>query len=255
MHHNIKKTRKILLIMLTIMCLIIASILSVSQHIKTLEKDNILGRYTEGSTVASNALYESARDFKAEAIIVPGAAILSDKTPSPVLKARLDVAIDLYNNKVAKKILLTGDGDNSQDYYDEISSMLSYVKERGVADEDVFCDHKGYSTFESMVRAKQIFGIDRAIVVSQSFHLPRAVYIGQKMDMKTRGIASDQVGSNDISWGNFKNEKIKITLREIMARNKDFFILKFKAIPEFKDERINIDGDGRITHTIEKNNK
>ena len=252
MFNNIRKTRKIVLIILIAVCLSIASILSVSQHIKTLEKDNILGRYTEGSTVASNVLYERARDFRADAIIVPGAAILSDKTPSPVLKARLDVAIDLYDKRVATKILLTGDGDNSQDYYDEISSMLSYVKEKGVPDEDIFCDHKGYSTLESMVRAKQIFGLERAIVVSQSFHLPRAVYIGQKMDMKTRGIGSDQVGPKDISRGNLKNEKIKIMLREVMARNKDFFILKFKKIPEFQDERINIDGDGTRTHTIEE---
>ena len=92
---------------------IIASILSVSQHIKTLEKDNIIGRYQEGANTASDALYKKATDFGAEAIIVPGAAILSDKTPSPVLRARLDVAVDLYDKNVARKILLTGDGDNA----------------------------------------------------------------------------------------------------------------------------------------------
>lgn len=193
MFHNMKKSRKIMLIILMVVVFIIASILSVSQHIKTLEKDNIIGRYQESSDTASDALYNKATDFGAEAIIVPGAAILSDKTPSPVLRARLDVAVDLYDKNVARKILLTGDGDNAQDYYDEISSMLAYIKGKGIPDEDIFCDHKGYSTFESMVRAKQVFGIDRAIVVSQTFHLPRAVYIGQKMDMKTRGIASDQV--------------------------------------------------------------
>lgn len=255
MFHNMKKSRKIMLIILMVVVFIIASILSVSQHIKTLEKANIIGRYQEGADKASDTLYKKATDFGAEAIIVPGAAILSDKTPSPALRARLDVAVDLYDKKVAKKLLLTGDGDNSQDYYDEISSMLAYIKGKGIPDEDIFCDHKGYSTFESMVRAKQVFGIDRAIVVSQTFHLPRAVYIGQKMDMKTRGIGSDQLGPKDKNKGNFNNEKTRIILREIMARNKDFFILKFKKIPKFGDDRINIDGDGTKTHIIEKSHK
>lgn len=252
MFHNMKKSRKIMLIILMVVVFIIASILSVSQHIKTLEKDNIIGRYQEGSDTASDALYNKATDFGAEAIIVPGAAILSDKTPSPVLRARLDVAVDLYDKNVARKILLTGDGDNAQDYYDEISSMLAYIKGKGIPDEDIFCDHKGYSTFESMVRAKQVFGIDRAIVVSQTFHLPRAVYIGQKMDMKTRGIASDQVWPKEIYRGILRDENRKLILREIMARNKDFFILKFKKIPNLMDEKIDINGDGTRTHTIAK---
>lgn len=252
MFHNMKKSRKIMLIILMVVVFIIASILSVSQHIKTLEKDNIIGRYQEGSDTASDALYNKATDFGAEAIIVPGAAILSDKTPSPVLRARLDVAVDLYDKNVARKILLTGDGDNAQDYYDEISSMLAYIKGKGIPDEDIFCDHKGYSTFESMVRAKQVFGIDRAIVVSQTFHLPRAVYIGQKMDMKTRGIASDQVWPKEIHRGILRDENRKLILREIMARNKDFFILKFKKIPNLMDEKIDINGDGTRTHTIAK---
>lgn len=252
MYQHRKKIRKIIILILVIILLIIASILSVSEHVKTLEEDNIIGRYTEDSTSKSYSMYERARDFRPNVIIVPGAAILSDKTPSPILKARLDVAVDLYEKNVAQKILLTGDGDNSQEFYDEISAMLAYIKGRGIPDADIFCDHKGYSTFESMVRAKQVFGIERAIVVSQTFHLPRAIYIGQKMNVKTRGIASDQVGPRDIRSGSFKDGKIKIMLRETMARNKDFFLLKLKKIPKFRDEKIDIDGDGTKTHTITK---
>lgn len=252
MYQRKKRIRKIIILILVIILLIIASILSVSQHVKTLEEENIIGRYTENSNAQSYVMYERARDFRAEAIIVPGAAILSDKTPSPILKARLDVAADLYDNNVARKILLTGDGDNSQEYYDEISAMLAYIKEKGIPDEDIFCDHKGYSTIESMVRAKQVFGIDRAIVVSQTFHLPRAIYIGQKTDMKTRGIASDQVGPSTLSSGKFEDEKVKMWMRETMARNKDFFLLKFNKGPYFESENIDINGNGTTTHTIEK---
>ena len=252
MYQHRKKIRKIIILILVIILLIIASILSVSQHVKTLEEDNIIGRYTESSTSESYTMYERARDFRPNVIIVPGAAILSDKTPSPMLKARLDVAADLYEQKVAQRILLTGDSDNSQEFYDEISSMLSYIKGKGIPDEAIFCDHKGYSTFESMVRAKQVFGIKRAIVVSQTFHLPRAIYIGQKMDIKTRGIASDQVGPRDVSSSHFKDRKFKIMLRETLARNKDFFLLKFKKIPQFRDEKIDIEGDGTMTHTLAK---
>ena len=252
MYQRKKKKRKIILLIVLIIFFLVASILSVSQHIVTLEEENIIGKYIENSTSQSYVMYERARDFRAEAIIVPGAAILSDKTPSPILKARLDVAADLYENKVARKILLTGDGDNSQEFYDEISAMLAYIKEKGIPEEDIFCDHKGYSTIESMVRAKQVFGIDRAIVVSQTFHLPRAIYIGQKTDMKTRGIASDQVGPKNINRGKFKDEKIKMMIRETMARNKDFFLLKLKKGPHFENENIDIEGDGRTTHVLDK---
>lgn len=241
MYRNKKKRNKITLSISAIILILIFSITIISLHVKTLEAPNIIGSYKANETSLSKEEIKRARDFGAEAVIVPGAAILSDKTPSPILKARLDSAYDLYSKGVAPKILLTG--DDTGDYYDEISSMLIYMTEKGVPGEDIFCDHQGTNTFKSMVRAKQVFGIERAIVVTQSFHLPRAIYIGQKVNMKTRGISSDQVGPKEI-----RKENARLMIREIMARNKDFILLKFKKVPKYEGETVNISGDGTSTH-------
>ena len=241
MYQKKKKRKKIILPISAGLLVLIFSIAAISQHVKTLEEPNILGSYKgDGSSLSASAV-EAARDFGAEAIIVPGAAILSDNTPSPILKARLDAAFDMYSMGLAPKVLLTG--DDTGDYYDEISVMLEYMKGKGMPGEDIFCDHQGINTFKSMVRAKQVFGVDRAIVVTQSFHLPRAIYIGQNADMKTRGIASDQVGPKEV-----RKDNVRLIIREIMARNKDFFALKFKKVPKYKGETVDISGDGTVTH-------
>lgn len=241
MYQKRKKRKKIIISISAILLILIFSIAAISQHIKTLEESNILGSYRGNDSSLSGQSVEAVRDFGAEAIIVPGAAVLSGNTPSPILKARLDAAFDLYSRGLAPKILLSGDGTG--DYYDEISVMLEYMKEKGVPGYDVFCDYQGINTYQSMVRAKQVFGVNRAIVVTQSFHLPRAIYIGQNADMKTRGIATDQVGPKEI-----RQDNVQLIFREIMARNKDFFALKFKKIPKYNGETVDISGDGTLTH-------
>ncbi|MCI5697703.1 MAG: ElyC/SanA/YdcF family protein [Clostridiales bacterium] len=241
MYQKRKKRKKIIISISAILLILIFSIAAISQHIKTLEEPNILGSYRGNDSSLSGQSVEAVRDFGAEAIIVPGAAVLSGNTPSPILKARLDAAFDLYSRGLAPKILLSGDGTG--DYYDEISVMLEYMKEKGVPGDDVFCDYQGINTYQSMVRAKQVFGVNRAIVVTQSFHLPRAIYIGQNADMKTRGIATDQVGPKEI-----RQDNVQLIFREIMARNKDFFALKFKKIPKYNGETVDISGDGTLTH-------
>lgn len=241
MYQKRKKRKKIIISISAILLILIFSIAAISQHIKTLEEPNILGSYRGNDSSLSGQSVEAVRDFGAEAIIVPGAAVLSGNTPSPILKARLDAAFDLYSRGLAPKILLSGDGTG--DYYDEISVMLEYMKEKGVPGDDVFCDYQGINTYQSMVRAKQVFGVNRAIVVTQSFHLPRAIYIGQNADMKTRGIATDQVRPKEI-----RQDNVQLIFREIMARNKDFFALKFKKIPKYNGETVDISGDGTLTH-------
>lgn len=234
-----KRRRKIAMGILGILILIGFSIYAISNHIRTLEKTNVLGRYTQEKISWDG---EKIKNFNADAIIVLGASVREDKKPSPILQARLDTALDLYKKGVAPKVLVSGDNDG-KDFYDEITPMLNYLKDGGVPSEDIFCDHKGYNTFASMVRAKQIFGIKHAVVVTQSFHLPRAIYIGQKADMKTRGVASDQIRPREIHKDN-----ILLIFREIMANNKDFWVLKWGKIPQYKDEKFDIEGDGSFTH-------
>lgn len=109
--------------------------------------------------------------------IVPGASVYKN-APSPVLKDRLDCALELYRQGKVRKILLSG--DNGSRYYNEVKPMLTYVLERNVNQRDVFVDHAGFRTLDTLVRAKEIFQVKDAIFVSQKFHQPRAAFIAKK---------------------------------------------------------------------------
>ena len=117
--------------------------------------------------------------------------------------------------------------------------MKQYVLERGIPKEDVFLDHAGFSTYESVYRAKAIFQVERAIIVTQKYHLYRALFIAKQLGLETIGISALErryVGQ----WGR--------DVREFLARNKDFFQAMLKPEPTFLGEVIPISGDGRLTH-------
>ena len=172
----------------------------------------------------------------ADCIMVLGAGIIDSETPSPMLKDRLDAAIMLYKAGAAPKILLTG--DNGTNEHNEIHVMLNYTRDAGVPDEDIFCDHAGFSTYESCYRAGSIFLIKKMIVVTQKYHLFRALYLAEKMGYDVLGAASDQ----ELYAGQFARE-----LREVAARNKDFFLVRTGA-GAMGGEEIPITGDGTVSH-------
>jgi SanA protein len=122
--------------------------------------------------------------------IVLGARVYSDGTPSPVLADRLDTGIELYRSGKVPKLLLTGDSDREE--HDEVEAMRTYVLERGVASEDIFLDRAGFSTFDSLYRARDVFLISEALVVTQDFHLPRAVYIARRLGLEAVGVSADR---------------------------------------------------------------
>ena len=153
-----------------------------------------------------------------------------------MLQDRLDMGIKLYKAGVAPKILMSG--DDGQVEYNEVSAMASYAKEKGVPGKDLFLDHAGFSTYESMYRAQYIFGIKNAIVVTQKYHEYRALYIGQRLGIDVTGVCAEDIkylgqGFRDI--------------REILARDKDFFKCIVKPDPTYLGEKIDIKGDGRVT--------
>lgn len=145
-----------------------------------------------------------------DCILVLGAGLSPDGTPSPMLEDRLELAIYLYWQGYSSKILLSG--DNGTEYYDEVTAMRNYVLGQGIPEAAVVCDYAGFSTYDSMYRAQGIFGVQRAIVVTQGYHLPRALFIGKALDIDVYGAAADQE--------TFSGQEIR-ELREIVARDKD----------------------------------
>lgn len=164
-----------------------------------------------------------------ECIMVLGASVTADGRPSSILRDRLDTAIDLYNKGVAPKLLLSG--DNGQMVYNEVQGMKNYALEAGVAEEDIFMDHAGFSTYESVYRAKYIFGVDSMVVVTQTYHLYRALYGCNRFGIETAGAAADQN-----SYGGQERREI----REVLARDKDFVKWIFKPEPTFLGDKIPI---------------
>lgn len=172
---------------------------------------------------------ESVLPRDADCIIVLGAGLKADGTPNHMLRDRLDLAVNLYEAGICKKLLLTG--DHGSDGYDEVNAMKDYVLSKGVPAEHVFLDHAGFSTYDSMYRARNIFCVEKAIVVTQKYHLYRAVYIGNGLGMDIYGISSDPYTYVGQAARN---------IREYLARVKDVFSVAFDVKPEYLGEKIDI---------------
>ncbi|WP_366921503.1 YdcF family protein [Metallumcola ferriviriculae] len=182
-------------------------------------------------------IFPAQRIEPVQAAIVLGARVYSDGRVSPMLADRLNKAIDLYQSGKAEKLLLSG--DHGQKSYDEVNTMRQFVLEKGVPSEDIFMDHAGFSTYDSMYRARDIFNIDRAAVITQEFHLPRAVFTARSLGIDAVGLKADQHTYYAENYYEF---------REILARNKAFlqlFILH--STPKYLGDAIPITGDGRVT--------
>jgi len=170
-------------------------------------------------------------DDVADCIIVLGARVYADRGLSPMLQDRVDEGIRLYNEGRAPKLLMSG--DNSVVNYNEVYAMKQYAVENGVPANAIFMDHAGFSTYDTMYRAKAVFAVETAIVVTQRYHLYRAVYVGQSLGIDIKGVAAKQIdypgqGSRDA--------------REIAARVKDFGMVVFRPEPKFLGDVIPITG-------------
>lgn len=179
---------------------------------------------------------DGARSLGADCVLVLGASVQPDGTPSPILRDRLDVGADLYEAGVAPKILVSG--DNGDDSYNEVASMKSYLVGKGVPSEDVFCDHCGFNTYDSMWRARNIFGVERVVVVTQTYHEYRALYNAEGVGMQARGVPSDLHAYANQMYYDF---------REVFARVKDFGQVLAKAKAATGGEFISLDQSGDVT--------
>lgn len=219
MNKIIKRILKIIGIIIAIGAIIILGInvyVKCSVNKKIVDVNNINGNY--------------------DVILVLGAGLRNGK-PSPVLKDRLDTAYELYEDGYSKKIIVSG--DHGKKYYDEVNVMKNYLLDKGVESNDIFMDHAGFSTYDSVYRAKEIFLTNNIIIVTQQFHLYRSLYIANKLGLDAIGVSA--------TLRNYSGS-VKFELREILARDKDFVKVMFKPEPTYLGDTIPVFGDGNVTN-------
>ncbi len=172
-----------------------------------------------------------------DCILVLGCGVLPDGTPTAMLEDRLKRGIELYENGAAPKLLMSG--DNGQQEYDEVNAMKNYALACNIPSTDVFMDHAGFSTYESVYRARDIFQAKKVIIVTQQYHLHRALHIAERLGLEAYGVSADYRAY----WGQTQRD-----IREILARNKDFVQSIIKPAPTFLGETIPVYGDGNLTN-------
>lgn len=221
-----KKKLKVAIIVLICLAVIgIGTVFSVNAYVKGVGSDDLL-------TAEQAAELEDV-----DCIIVLGCQVKDDGTPSDMLKDRLTRGIELYELGAAPKLLMSG--DHGREEYDEVGTMKQYAIDAGIPSEDIFMDHAGFSTYETVYRAKEIFGADKVIIVTQEYHLYRALYIAEKLGIEAYGVSSD--------YHTYAGQSMR-ECREILARCKDFVTTIFKPEPTYLGEAIPVSGNGDVTN-------
>ena len=172
-----------------------------------------------------------------DAVLVLGAKANRDGTPSLALKDRLDYALELYEKGKVKKILASGDHGTKE--YDEVNAMLNYLLDKGVPREDIFLDHAGFDTYDSIYRARDVFLVESVIISTQEFHMPRSLYIARNLGLESYGYSCDDKMIYNMFY---------LNARESLARVKAFLEVEvLHANPKYLGEAIPISGDGTAT--------
>lgn len=171
-----------------------------------------------------------------DCILVLGAFVRSDGSLSHMLEDRMTYGVDLYEQGAAPKLLLSG--DHGTKGYDEVNAMKTFALEAGVPEDDIFMDHAGFSTYESMYRARDVFAVQTVLVVTQGYHLYRAVYNARKLGLEAYGVASDPRSYGKVLYNN---------TREALARVKDFAYCILQPEPTYGGDVIPISGSGTAT--------
>lgn len=218
--------KKLIIALVILIALIIVGFvitILINQYVKNVNREKILEDFS------------NVKDI--DAILVLGCEVRPDGSLSPMLKDRLDRGIELYKIGVAPKVIVSG--DHGQDHYDETNAMKQYMIDNGVPSEDIFMDHAGFATYDSMYRAKYIFGVKKCLVVTQEYHLYRAMYIGNALGMETYGAAAAKTNY----YGQLGRD-----FREYLARNKDFVKCIIKPQSTYLGDSIPVSGNGDATN-------
>jgi vancomycin permeability regulator SanA len=208
------------------LCIIGAvAVFAINGRVKSVAKPNIL------------TLEQSTELQDVDCIIVLGCQVKADGSLSHMLRDRLERGVELYKQKSAPKLLMSG--DHGQINYDEVNAMKQYAIENGVPSEDVFMDHAGFSTYETIYRARDVFDAKKVIIVTQEYHLYRALYIAKQLGVEAYGVSAD--------LNRYAGQSMR-DLREILARNKDFAKCIVKPKPTYLGEVISVSGNGDLTN-------
>jgi SanA protein len=183
---------------------------------------------------SSGLIYQDINQIpNAEVALILGASVKPNKEMSDIFRDRVDTAIKLYENKKVSKIIVSG--DHGKKYYDEVEAAKKYLLEKGIPPDDIFLDHAGFDTYDSLYRAKHIFDVKSMIVVTQNFHLPRAMFIAKKLGHNAYGFSADLHSYSGAE---------KMFIREIFADVKAYFDILLDEKPQFLGPKINLDGSG-----------
>lgn len=183
------------------------------------------------STKGKILTLEDAPPEEADCILVLGCGVYSDGSPTPMLRDRLSRAVELYQAGWAGKLLMSG--DNRSKYYNELATMNRVAQEMGAPKEDIVLDYAGLSTYDSLYRARDIFGAKRIIIVTQEYHLYRALYLAQALGLEAWGVAAD--------GQNYRGQTMR-DLREILARDKDILSAIFLPEPAILGDPVPLEG-------------
>ncbi len=156
--------------------------------------------------------------------LVLGAGVTPEGEPTRLLERRLELAVELYRSGRVEALLVSG--DNSREHYNETDTMYGYLVAAGVPEVKIARDYAGFSTWESCVRAREVFGVEAATVVTQTFHLPRAVAL-----CRTAGL--DAVGVGDPAWDDRAPAMLYGHVREVPAAVKALFDMLLRPEPTF----------------------
>lgn len=220
-----RKTKIILIALLVVVLLVGLCVLGINLYVKSSVSDRIV-------TV------EKAKDLNADCIIVLGAGLRPDGNPTWMLEDRIKVGDELYKNHAAPKIIMSG--DHGRESYDEVNAMKKYAKSEGVPSKDIFMDHAGFETYDTMYRARDVFGAKKVIIVTQKYHLYRAMYAAKKLGLDAYGVSATKRKYDNKQW-------IR-DMREWLARVKIFGKCITKPKPKFLGKKIDLKGSGDVTN-------
>ena len=220
-----KIVKRLSLLLLCAAFLVAGSAVGINAHIKHTAAPRILSPD------------EAAALTDVDCILVLGCGVRENGQPSSMLQDRLTRGIELYRRGASPKLLMSG--DHGREHYDEVNTMKRFAVEANVPSQDIFMDHAGFSTYESMYRAKEIFKAEKIIIVTQEYHLYRALYIAEKLGIEAYGVSADYRSYG----GQFMRD-----VREILARCKDAATVIVRPKPTYLGEPISLNGNGDITN-------
>ncbi|NLZ83373.1 MAG: DUF218 domain-containing protein [Clostridiales bacterium] len=219
-----KKIIRVLITITSLGLLSVVAVFSINSYVKSVAKKRII------------SLDQAANLDDVDCILVLGAGVRGGR-PTHMLEDRLNYGITLYENGTSNRILMSG--DHGQKHYDEVNVMKDYAINEGIPSLAVFMDHAGFSTYESLYRARDIFEAKKIVIVTQEYHLYRSLYIADKLGIEAYGVASNP--------REYMRQNVR-DAREVLARTKDFIYTIVKPKPTYLGDNIPVSGNGNLTN-------